>query len=87
MSRSALGQRRQSRGKAAEPWWHRIYRYPQAFDVAAIALYDINKVVRIAVLPEEDLGIVDLVLLRTTTNFAINPLRLGLAFKEVTESH
>lgn len=52
----------------AVQWWRRISRFSQAFDVAAIALNDINEVVRIAVLSEENLGIVNLVLLRTATN-------------------
>ena len=44
-----------------------VRRHLQAFDVAAVALYDIDEVVGIAVLPEEHLRIVDLVLLRECT--------------------
>ena len=39
--------------------------YSQALDVAPVAFYDIDEVIHVAVLPEEYLCIVDLVLLHT----------------------
>ena len=47
----------------------------QAADVAAVALDNVNQVVRVAVLPEQHIGIVDLVLLRAWPAGKLNLFR------------